>query len=121
MSKVVQIEPINWQKFLQEFSVRNYNRRARFEIFRKGSVEEEKIEAHLEAISLQKNGDHSDVVVIRIDRANSDAEKIKDAITHVRGISVQYDTDGSDYILEITDTENTLVQLRMESRVDGVS
>jgi hypothetical protein len=121
MSSIGQVEPVNWQEFLQEFSIRNYNRRSRFEVFKKASVEEEKKEAHLEAISLQKNGDKSDIVVIRIDRSDSDAEKIRDVITNVRGLSVQYDTDGSENILEITDDENTLIQLRMESRVDGAS
>jgi hypothetical protein len=121
MSNIGQIEPINWQEFLQEFSVRNYNRRSRFEIFSKASVEEEGKEAHLEAISLQKNGNQSDVMVIRIDRADSNAEKIKDVITNVRGISVQYDTDGSEDILEITDNDNNLIQLKMESKVDGAS
>ncbi|CAN5377285.1 hypothetical protein BH10ACI1_BH10ACI1_28850 [soil metagenome] len=121
MSKTVQIEPNNWKEFLEEFSARNNNRRARFEVFRNRETEEEETEAHLEDVSLKPNGDKNDVVVIRIDRAKSDAEKIKDIITNIRGISVQYDTDGSEDVLEITDNQNTLINLRMESKVDGVS
>jgi hypothetical protein len=39
----------------------------------------------------------------------------------VRGIGVQYETDGSENILEITDEKNTLISLRLESKLDGNS
>lgn len=122
MSEIIQIEPINWKEFLNEFSTRNYNRRARFDVFRiNGVVEEEAKERHLEGILLKTEGNNKSVEVIRIDRSNKNAEKTRDVITNVRGISVQYDTDGSEDILEITDDQNTLISLRMESKVDGVS
>ena len=53
------------------------------------------IEAHFEDASLKENGDQHEVVIIRIDRSKTDAEKMHDTITNVIGISVQYDTDGS--------------------------
>ena len=112
----------NWEKFLQEFATRNYNRRARFDVFRSdGTVEEEAREAHLEDIKLTADGEAKNVEIIRIDRADSNAEKTKDTITNVRGITVQIDTDGSEDALEITDNQNTLVSLRLESKVDGNS
>ncbi len=116
------IAPNDWKEFLQGFAKRNNDRRARFDVFRKnGEVEEESQEAHLEDVVLRENGSAKDVEVIRIDRTKSDAEKTSDVITNVRGIVVQYDTDGSEDILEITDDQNTLVSLRFESKVDGAS
>ena len=67
------------------------------------------------------NGDKKSVEVTRIDRTNANSEKKHDTITNVRGIAVQYDTDGSEDALEITDNQNTLVSLRFESKVDGAS
>ena len=97
MSEIKQIEPNNWGTFLEEFSTRNNNRRARFDVYRSGGdTEEERAEAHFEDASLKTNGDQHDVVVIRIDRSKSDAEKMHDTITNIIGISVQYDTDGSE-------------------------
>ncbi len=116
------INPENWESFLQAFTMRNNNRRARFDVFRKdGEVEEEGQEAHLEDVSLKSNGNAKDVEVVRIDRTNINAEKTKDTITNVRGIAVQYDTDGSEDALEITDNQNSLISLRFESKVDGIS
>lgn len=118
---IAQIEPSNWAEFLSEFSHRNNGRRARFEIFRGGSVEEENQEARFENVSLKRDGNKTNVEIIRIDRAHRNADKIKDVITNVRGISVQYDVDGSEDVLEITDDENALISLRLESKVDGNS
>jgi hypothetical protein len=118
---VKQIEPSNWETFLNEFSIRNNNRRARFEVFRPRNVEEESREAHLDDVSLKRDGNKANVEVIRIDRADKNTGKIKDVITNVRGISVQYDVDGSEDVLEITDDENCLISLRLESKVDGNS
>ncbi len=116
------IAPDKWEKFLQEFATRNRDRRARFDVFRSdGTAEEEAIEAHLEDVKLTQNGAAKNVEIIRIDRSDSNAEKTKDTITNVRGISVQIDTDGSEDALEITDDQNTLVSLRLESKVDGNS
>ncbi len=122
MSEIKQIEPRNWKTFLEEFSERNNNRRARFDVYRgDGNTEEERIEAHFEDVSLKESGDKHEVVIIRIDRSRTDAEKMHDSITNVIGISVQYDTDGSEDALQITDRENELISLRFESKVDGAS
>ncbi|MBS1792837.1 MAG: hypothetical protein JSS81_03225 [Acidobacteria bacterium] len=122
MSGIVQIEPINWAEFLREFAARNNNRRARFDVYRRGgAIEEEAREEHLEDIFLKTDGGVKSVEVIRIDRARGKAEKRRDVITHVRGIAVQYDTDGSEVVLEFTDNENSLINLRFESKVDGAS
>jgi Family of unknown function (DUF5335) len=122
MSEIKQIEPNNWKKFLEEFSERNNNRRARFDVYRRdGNAEEERQESHFEDASLKENGNKNDVVIVRIDRSNTDAEKTHDTITNVVGIAVQYDTDGSEDALQITDRENELISLRFESKVDGVS
>lgn len=116
------IAPENWEEFLREFSMRNNNRRARFDIFRSGGgIDEEAREEHLEDILLKSSGKKKSIEVIRIDRSRGDAEKTRDVITNVRGIAVQYDTDGSEDALEITDEWETLISLRFESRVDGVS
>ncbi len=116
------IEPSKWREFLADFSMRNYNRRARFDVFRvNGRVEEEEKEARLEDISVKKGDKRNYIEVIRIDRSEKNADKIKDVIKNVIGVAVQYDTDGSEDALEITDEENTLISLRLESRVDGAS
>lgn len=118
MSEIKQIQPENWKSFLEEFSDRNNNRRARFQIFRGKNVENEPQESHLEEVRIEGN---NSIVITRIDRTKGDGEKIHDTITNVVGVSVQYDTDGSEDVLEITDKENELISLRMESRVDGAS
>ena len=119
MSDIKQIQPDNWKDFLEEFSTRNNNRRARFQIFSGRNVENEGQESHLEEVKLES--DSKTVTITRIDRTKGDGEKIHDTITNVIGISVQYDTDGSEDVLEINDKENELISLRMESRVDGAS
>ncbi|MEP6900684.1 MAG: hypothetical protein ABJA66_02975 [Actinomycetota bacterium] len=122
MSVIKQIEPANWEEFLREFGARNNNRRARFDVYRSGgATEEEAREEHLEDVLLKTDGKAKSVEVIRIDRGRSNAEKTRDIITNVRGIAVQYDTDGSEDALEITDDQNTLISLRFESKVDGAS
>ena len=122
MSEIKQIEPKNWKTFLEEFSERNNHRRARIDVYRNdGNAEEEQSEAHFEAASLKENGDQHDVGIIRFDRSKVGVEKMHDTITNVIGIAVQYDTDGSEDALQITDRENELISLRFESKVDGAS
>lgn len=116
------ISPNEWADFLNDFSNRNKNRRARFNIFfASGETLEEAEEGHLESVALNKNGDESQVVVKRIDQTAAEQETMTDTIENVRGITVQFDTDGSEDILEITDAKNTLLSLRFESKVDGAS
>ena len=117
-----QISPDNWEKFLQEFSARNKNRRARFNIFfSSGETVEEAEEGHLESVALGKDGDKMQVIVRRANRTSENKETMTDTIENVRGVTAQFDTDGSEDILEITDGKNTLFSLRFESKVDGAS
>lgn len=112
----------NWEDFLQEFATRNYDRRARFDVFRaNGATEEETVEGHLEDVKLITDGNARNVQIIRIERGGTNTDKLKDTITNVRGITVQYEVDGSENALEITDDQNTLVSLRLESKLDGNS
>ena len=114
------IAPDDWESFLEDFTERNKNRRARFDVFRKnGKVEEENQESHLEKISFVKND--KKVEIVRIDRTENKNEEIKNQITKVKSLFVQYDTDGSEDVLEFLDNEDSLISLRMESKVDGVS
>lgn len=116
------IEPKNWERFLQEFSERNLERRARFNIFFKsGETVEEAEEGHFKSALLVKNENKTQVVVERVDRSESDEKTMSDRIDNVRGVAVQYETDGSENILEITDEKNTLFSLRFESKLDGNS
>jgi len=116
------ITPSDWSNFLTEFASRNYNRRARFDVFRSnGGVEEEEKEAHLEDIAVRDGDRRKSIEVIRIDRSEKNADKIRDTVKNVLGVAVQYDTDGSEDALEITDDQNNLISLRLESRVDGAS
>lgn len=116
------ISPNEWADFLDEFSNRNKNRRARFNIFfASGETLEEAEEGHLESVALNKDGDESQVVVKRTDQTTAEQETMTDTIENVRDVTVQYDTDGSEDILEITDAKDTLLSLRFESKVDGAS
>jgi hypothetical protein len=116
------IEPANWNKFLQEFSERNANRRARFNIFfSSGETVEEAEEGHLKNVSLKKEGGKTQIIIERVDRSGDDEQAMSDTIENVRGVGVQYETDGSENILEITDEKNTLISLRLESKLDGNS
>jgi hypothetical protein len=112
----------NWEKFLQEFSARNRNRRARFNIFfSSGETVEEAEEGLFESASVSKSGNKTQVIINRADQTSENTETMTDTIENVRGITVQIDTDGSEDILEITDEKNTLFGLRFESKVDGAS
>ncbi len=120
MSKM--IEPNNWENFLQEFSKRNRERRARFNVFfSSGETVEEGEEGHFKNVLLNKKGNKTQVVVERVDQNETEEKTMSDAIENVRGVAVQYETDGSENILEITDEKNTLFSLRFESRLDGNS
>lgn len=117
MSKA--IEPNDWADFLEEFSKRNKERRARFYIFfASGETLEEEEEGRFKDASLSRDGDKTRVVV---ERGTTDGNQMTDPIENVRGVAVQYETDGSENILEITDTKNTLFSLRFESKLDGDS
>ncbi|MGI8789084.1 MAG: hypothetical protein ACR2HG_15190 [Pyrinomonadaceae bacterium] len=119
MSKI--IEPNNWQNFLKEFSGRNKNRRARFQIFTNGEANEEEQEARLQKVSLKKLKDGTQVVVTRVDKSEDKNERMVDTLADVHGLAVQYEKDGSENILEITNKRGDLTLLRFESMLDGVS
>lgn len=111
-----------WEKFLGEFSARNKNRRARFDIFfASGETVEEAEEGKFESVSLNRNGNQTQIVVKRADQSEGKNETMTDALDDVRRIAVQYETDGSENILEITDAKDTLFSLRFESKLDGNS
>ena len=112
------IEPGNWTSFLEEFSTRNHDRRARFELFHHaGDVKEEEQEAHFEAASVE-----GDVVTVkRIDRSGRDARELVIHLPNIHGVSVQYDTDGSEDTLEFTNQNGDMTVLHFESKVDGDS
>lgn len=117
MSKA--IEPNDWANFLEEFSARNKERRARFYIFfASGETLEEEEEGRFKSAVLSKNGDKTKVVV---ERGTTSGDVMTDPIENVRGVAVQYETDGSENILEVTDGKNTLFSLRFESKLDGDS
>jgi hypothetical protein len=112
----------DWEEFLREFTARNKNRRARFNIFyASGDTVEEAEEGHLESVSLNQSGDQMQVIIERTDQTTENHETMTNTIENVSVITVQYDTDGSEDILEITDAKNTLLSLRLESNVDGNS
>ncbi len=116
------IAPEDWETFLHDFAARNKNRRARFDVFRhSGAVETEAREEHLADIVFANENNKKSVEIIRVDGNDDNAEKTRDIITNVRGIAVQYETDGSENALEITDDQDTLISLRLESKLDGNS
>ncbi len=115
------IIPDKWGNFLKEFSKRNRERRARFQIFINGEMNEEEQEAHLENVSLEKRNGENQIDVVRIDKADEKNEKMTDTIKNVHGIVVQYETDGSENVLELRDDRGKLTSLRFESELDGVS
>lgn len=113
-----------WAKFLDEFSARNKFRRARFNVFLKsGETVEEAEEGEFQSVSLEENGEENAraVVVKRADRTSGESETMIDRIENARVVAVQYETDGSENILEITDAKDTLFSLRFESKLDGNS
>ncbi|MEO7658736.1 MAG: hypothetical protein ABIV48_03895 [Pyrinomonadaceae bacterium] len=118
MTMVKAIEPQEWATFLNAFSHRNRGRRARFEIFGpKGGIKEEAEEGKFESISM----DGSTVTVKRRYTSRGQEKTMTDELKNIRGISVQYDTDKSENVLEFMDSKNNMTVLHFESRVDGDS
>ena len=117
MTMVKTIEPQQWDAFLNGFTTRNRGRRARYEFFSRGRVFEEDEEARLESASVDGN---SVTIKRRHNNRGAESEAVEE-LENIRAISVQYDTDDSEYVLELTNDENELTILRLESRVDGVS
>lgn len=116
MSK--QIEPNNWSSFLEDFSARNKDRRARFELFHHdGDVREEEQEAHFQSAELEGRT----VTVTRTDTSGHTPVELIIHLPDVHGISVQLDTDDSEDTLEFTNHKGDMTVLHFESKVDGDS
>lgn len=108
------IDPAEWNKFLAEFSDRNRGRRVRFEEFSLRGVAEEDEEGAFENISIDKG-------LAEVERRTAAGSSVTDHIDDVRGISVQYDSDGSENTMEFMDTNGDLTVMHFESLVDGDS
>ena len=117
MTMIKAVEPQEWDTFLNGFSERNQGRRARFEIFSHGDLAEEEQEAYFESVSI----DGQTVTVERSYDKQGEPTTMADQLENIRGISVQYDTDDTEDMLEFTNTKNDLTTLHFESRVDGDS
>ena len=117
MTMVKPVEPQEWGTFLNAFTGRNRGRRARFEIFSHGDFAEEEQEAYFESVSITGQT----VTVHRSYEKHGRQATMTDELKSIRGISVQYDTDNSEDMLEFTNDKNELTTLHFESRVDGDS
>ncbi|MEO6655979.1 MAG: hypothetical protein ABIO36_07825 [Pyrinomonadaceae bacterium] len=112
------IEPQEWETFLYSFSNRNRGRRARFEVFGpNGGFKEEVQEGSFTSISL----DNGTVTVKRTYQKQDEEASMTDELKNIVGVSVQYDTDNSEDMLEFTDDKGGMTTLHFESRVDGDS
>lgn len=117
MTMIKMIEPQEWDTFLNGFTERNHGRRARFEIFSRGDFSEEEQEAYFENVSV----DGHSITVKRTYDKHGEQATMTDTLENIRGISIQYDTDNSEDMLEFTNNKNELTTLHFESRVDGDS
>jgi hypothetical protein len=121
MSMTDYLDPAEWGDLLAGFSSRNRFRRARFETFGRGVVEEEQ-EARLENIKVALTGTGAPrVTVTRLDNTTATPAEMVTTIPRVRRISPQFDVDNSENGLEIEDQDGALTVLRLESKVDGAS
>ena len=118
MTMINQIEPQEWATFLTGFTTRNRGRGARFELFGpNGGLKEEEQEGTFESISI----DGHTVTVVRSYVSGGAVRSMTDELTNIRGVSIQYDTDNSEDMLEFTDDRNAMTTLHFKSRVDGDS
>ena len=117
MTMIKAIEPERWMTFLDDFTARNRGRRARFEIFSHGDASEEESEARFESAALSG----SEVTIRRSYQRQGEPAEMVDELDGVTGISVQYDTDNSEAMLEFMNDRNELTTLHFESLVDGDS
>ncbi len=118
MTMIKMVEPAEWPTFLSSFSQRNRSRRARFEIFGpKGGLKEESQEGVFQSISI----DGGTVTVTRHYQKQGQETAMTDELTNIVGVSVQYDTDKSEDMLQFTDDKNAMTTLHFESKVDDDS
>jgi len=112
------IEPQDWHSFLGDFSERNRGRRARFEIYgRSGDFDEEVQEGTFQSLSIV---DHT-AKVVRTYEKHGREETMADHIENVRGLSVQYDSNKNEDVLEMINSNGDLTALHFESLIDGNS
>ena len=112
------IEPQKWPEFLSGFSIRNHGRRARFEVFGpRGNVGEEVQEAKFDSASM----DDGIITIKRTYNTGTKDRVMVDKFQNIRGIAVQYDTDRSEVMLELTNNKAVMTVLHFESMVDGDS
>src|SRR5947208_4546470 len=104
MTMIKTIEPQEWSTFLNSFTERNRGRRARFEIFSRGDFSEEEQEAYFDGASV----DGHTITVKRTYEKHGEQATMTDTLENIRGISVQYDTDNSEDMLEFTNDKNQL-------------
>ena len=118
MTMINAVEPQEWPTYLIAFTGRNRGRRARFEIFGpNGGLREEQEEGRFESISI----DGHTVTVKRQYKKQGQELTMTDKLKNIRGISIQYDTDKSENMLEFTGDKGEMTVLHFESRVDGDS
>lgn len=118
MTMINAIEPREWSTFLTAFTGRNRGRRARFEIFGpKGGLKEEVQEGRFESIAISG----STVTVKRHYKKHDQESTMTDELKNILGVSIQYDTDKSEDMLQFTDGKGGMTTLHFESRVDGDS
>ena len=118
MTMIKMVEPQEWQTFLGSFSNRNRGRRARFEVFGpNGGFKEEEREGSFQSVSM----DGDTVTVTRSYQKQSQESTMTDELKNILGISVQYDTDNSEDMLQFTDDRGGMTTLHFESKVDGDS
>ena len=118
MTMIKMVEPQEWETFLGSFSNRNRGRRARFEVFGpNGGFKEEEQEGSFQSVSI----DGDTVTVTRNYQKQGQESTMTDELKNILGISVQYDTDKSEDMLQFTDDKNSMTTLHFESKVDGDS
>ncbi len=117
MTMIKAVEPQEWATFLNAFSERNHGRRARFEIFSHSDFAEEEQEAFFTSAAI----DGHSVTVKRHYKKHEHETTMTDELKNIRGVSVQYDTDNSEDMLEFTNDKGELTTLHFESLVDGDS
>lgn len=111
------IDSAEWQEFLSDFSNRNRGRRARFEIFDRGSSAEEQQEGHFESASI----DGRVVTITRTYESQGEKRSMNDELHDIHGIEIQLDADGSENTIEFSNHNGDMTVLHFESMVDGDS
>jgi len=97
------IESSEWETFLNAFTQRNRGRRARFRDIQPRRFCRRGTGGHLESVSAD---DHTVTVKRSYDKHGEQAT-MSDELENIRGISVQYDVDNSEDVLEFTNDKTS--------------